>query len=91
MPFHVPSGLRSSRRNSESARLPSPAPSGRANASEMSAVVADVNHFVPCKVHQPSPASRASVPVRPTSEPPSFSVIHWPLVHAFARAVSFGT
>ena len=48
----------------------------------MSVVVAEVNHFVPYSVQTPEASARATVPVRPTSEPPSFSVIHCPLVHA---------
>ena len=48
IPFQAPSGWRRLSANSESPRLPgSVAPSGRARATATSAVVADVNHFVP--------------------------------------------
>jgi hypothetical protein len=58
----------------------------------MSAVDAELNHFVPYR-RQPSGEARATVSVRPTSDPPVRSVIHWPLVHARAgsREVSRGT
>jgi hypothetical protein len=57
----------------------------------MSAVVAEVNHFVPERRHPPAPSGRAAVAVRLTSEPPVASVIHCPEVHASRLAVSRGT
>ena len=57
----------------------------------MSAVVADVNHFVPLRPQVPSGSCRAVVCVPETSLPPVCSVIHWPEVHPCSRASSFGT
>ncbi len=91
MPFQSPWASRSSMRNNDSPRLPLSAPSGRASASAMSEVAADVNHLVPCNDQLPSALMYAAVAVALTSEPPVFSVIHCPDVHAFSRAVSLGT
>ena len=57
----------------------------------MSAVVAEVNHFVPVRPQVPSGSCRAVVCVPETSLPPVCSVIHWPEVHPCSRASSFGT
>ncbi len=48
----------------------------------MSAVLAEVNHFVPVRRHTAS-SRTATVSDRPTSEPPARSVIHWPEVQAY--------
>ena len=79
----------SRRRRGRGPREPAGFPSGRASASAISAVVAEVNHFVP-KSRQPSAvrAARRSR-CRTTSEPPVRSVIHCPLVHA-RRGVARG-
>jgi hypothetical protein len=69
-----------------------PLPSGRASVSAMSAVTAEVNHFVPVRRHT-DPSWTATVSERPTSDPPARSVIHCPEVHACcgSRLVSRGT
>jgi hypothetical protein len=66
--------------------------SGRASVSAICDVTAEVNHLRP-KSRQCSPSATARVSVRPTSEPPVVSVIHWPLVQhvAGSREVSRGT
>ncbi len=69
-------GSTRSTRNRPRPRLPSGAPSGRASASAQSAVVAEVNHLTPYRRQSPASWHRATVEVRPTSEPPSRSVIH---------------
>jgi hypothetical protein len=77
-----PASSRTGTKNSARPRLPAGLPSGRPRVSAISAVVAEVNHLVPYSRQPPAPSWRATVSVvRPTSEPPVRSVIHWPEVH----------
>jgi hypothetical protein len=52
-----------------------------ANVNVMSESVAELNHLYPFSLNPPSSPFKATVSVPPaTSEPPPFSVIHWPEV-----------
>jgi hypothetical protein len=82
MPLILPSASRIGTWNIASPEPPGPPPSGRASASAMSAVTAEVNHLTPRSRHVPSSARDATVSDRPTSLPPARSVIHCPDVHA---------
>src|SRR5215467_7711390 len=73
-------------RNGASARLPAPAPSGRASATAIAESAAEQNHFSPVSRHTP-PSWAAVVVDRDTSEPPCDSVIHCPLVTAVSGSV----
>src|SRR5215467_11223818 len=77
--------------NGASVRLPSGAPSGRANATAIAASAAEQNHFSPLTRQtlgaSPAFGGRAVVVDREMSDPPCASVIHWPLVIARAESV----